>query len=73
MPTMTKEKEQRKQDAKEFKAKAYGNLAALIVAGRMTLQEGLQWWQSIQSCRSLEDAQGIWTLLETWIRTQKRV
>lgn len=70
---MTKEKEQRKRDAMAFKAKAYQNLAALIVAKRMNLQDGLQWWQSIQSCRSKEDAQGIWTLLETWIQTQSRV
>jgi hypothetical protein len=66
---MTKDKEQRKRDAMAFKAKAYNDLAALMASGRMTLQESLQWWQSIQTCRSREDAEGIWAILETWMQS----
>jgi len=72
MATITKDKEQRKHEAMAFKSKAYQDLAALIAGGQIDLQQGLQLRQAIQGCRSREDAEGIWILLQTWIQTKTR-
>jgi len=72
MPTITKEKEQRKREAMAYKGRAYRNLSTLMSGGAMSLEESLRWWEAIATCRSMEDAEGIWRLLQTWIDKGRR-